>query len=787
MTRGRLPLAVTGAAAAVLLAAAGASAHAVLVRSAPPSGASLSAAPAAVVLEFSEPVAPGLSAATVTDGSGTVVSTVASLSADRRSLTVSLRPLGTGVYTVRWRVLSTADGHATTGFFLFAVGQPVGGQVRGTAAAAPPVSQVAVRWLNFAAALFLAGAAAFYAAVLRPSLASLDPASAALACDAVRPLRRAEAAAAGMLVVGVVGEFILQASALLDAPPAAAWRAGLLGAMLGGTKTGWSVLVRLAGAAVLLVPPTPSGRILRAVLLLWCAIVGAITALFGGPASLGGSPHLPLVILVAVVYGLLGATAAVVIPLVPGVRVPPLWPTSLLAAGTILAGVTVNSHAAALGLAASAVDWAHLAAAGVWVGGLPSLWLVLRRAPPSARTALAAVLVPRFSRAAGVSLLVLAVTGMYGALVHVPSVRALAVTPYGRLLSVKLVLVAAAAGLGAYNRFVLRPRLAARKGERVVARFLRALAAEVSVGAAVVLVVAALTITPPASVTLPAATPPQPPLVLAGMAGPFRVELTVTPAQPGWNRLEVTVRGPAGPLDPASSRVLLRALKLDEDLSPVTLTLQPRGDRFAAEGSEVGLAGLWELHVVVRRRGAPDETVVFPLLLGSVTRKSSDPQALRLLERARRAAVRVRTWREREQIADGAGGVAVTDLELVRPDRLRYRTAGGNEAVIIGSTRYFRTAGGPWEKDTLPNPLSLEGPFAAYLQEPQGAVLGRRGTCADEPCQAVVWRSPGGTAVFGAWVGERTARVYRLLMLAPAHHMTAEASDHDLPLRIAPP
>ncbi len=779
--------AVAIAAAAVLGAASSASAHAVLARSAPPAGASLSAAPAAVILEFSEPVAPGLSTATVTDGTGAVVSTASSLSADRRTLTVSLHPLRQGVYTVRWRVLSTADGHATTGFFLFAVGQPLGRTAGGGTAAAPPSpAQVALRWVNFSAAIFLAGLALFSVAMLRPSLAHLDPPAAVHASDAVRALRRAEVAAAAVLAAGTVGEFVLQASALLDAPPLAVWRTGLGWTMLGGTKTGWSVLVRLAGAAMLLVPPTASGRLFRVALVLWCAIVGAVTALFGGPAALAGSSHLPVVVLVAVVYGLLGAAAAVVIPLVPGVRVPALWASGPLAAGAILAGMTVNSHAAAVGLAASAVDWVHLAAAGAWVGGLPALWLAVRVTHPSARPALAAALVPRFSRLAGASLLVLVVTGAYSALVHVPAVRALAVTPYGRLLAAKLVFVLGAAALGAYNRLVLRPRLAAHEGERAVRSFLRTVAGEISLGAAVLLVVAALTITPPASVTLPAA-PRQPPLALAGMAGPFRVDLTVIPAQPGWNRLEAVVRGPEGPLDPLSARVLVRALKLDEDVSPLTITLQPQGGRFVAEGGELGLAGVWELQVVVRRRGVRDETTTFPLLLGSVPNRPSDPQALRALEQALQAASRVRTWREREQIADGVGGVAVTELDLVRPDRLRFRTGGGNEAVIIGSTRYFRTAGGPWEKDTLPSPVSLQGPFATYLQEPQGTVLGRPGRCGDESCRAVLWRSPGGTAVFAAWVGEKTYRVYRLLMVALAHYMTTEAYDHDAPLRIAPP
>ena len=42
--------------------------------------------------------------------------------ADGTHLSVALKPLPNGVYTVSWRVLSAADGHVTTGAFPFAVG-----------------------------------------------------------------------------------------------------------------------------------------------------------------------------------------------------------------------------------------------------------------------------------------------------------------------------------------------------------------------------------------------------------------------------------------------------------------------------------------------------------------------------------------------------------------------------------------------------------------------------------------------------------------------------------------
>jgi hypothetical protein len=51
----------------------------------------------------------------------------------------------------------------------------------------------------------------------------------------------------------------------------------------------------------------------------------------------------------------------------------------------------------------------------------------------------------------------------------------------------------------------------------------------------------------------------------------------------------------------------------------------------------------------------------------------------------------------------------------------------------------------------------------------------------------VLWESPDGLASFAAWVGDRTHRVYKLLMWAPAHFMTSVLGDFDSPVRVEPP
>lgn len=117
--------------AALLLVAVGvawclgqpADAHSGLRFSSPLSGATLGDSPALVQLTFVE--RPEASLATIrvedTSGSSYHADRPEPVSGDPLSLAVRLRPLGRGVYTVRWRVVSAVDGHASAGAFVFGV------------------------------------------------------------------------------------------------------------------------------------------------------------------------------------------------------------------------------------------------------------------------------------------------------------------------------------------------------------------------------------------------------------------------------------------------------------------------------------------------------------------------------------------------------------------------------------------------------------------------------------------------------------------------------------------
>ena len=164
-------------------------------------------------------------------------------------------------------------------------------------------------------------------------------------------------------------------------------------------------------------------------------------------------------------------------------------------------------HAAAVEpdtLRAIALDGLHVLGAGIWVGGLLPLALLLRAAATDegadARP-YAVLAARRFSRAAVGIVLVLAATGTWLAITHVGNVAGLVGTSYGRLLLAKLALLVLALGLAALNRSVLLPRLGGdgpTVGRPAMRRLAGFVAVEAGLALAILVIVAAMNVTPPA-------------------------------------------------------------------------------------------------------------------------------------------------------------------------------------------------------------------------------------------------------------------------------------------------
>ena len=145
---------------------AAASAHATLEHTAPQFGTRVDRSPKAVTLTFDQSVDALPNAITVYSAHGAVLSGVTRASADKRTISVPVKTLRRGGYTVRWRAVS-ADGHVVSGVFTFGVKMPAPAATDAFGAGGPTTTEHLVRWLYFLALAFLAGGLGFRLLVVR--------------------------------------------------------------------------------------------------------------------------------------------------------------------------------------------------------------------------------------------------------------------------------------------------------------------------------------------------------------------------------------------------------------------------------------------------------------------------------------------------------------------------------------------------------------------------------------------------------------------------------------------
>jgi copper transport protein len=199
----RRAMAATAFATVLLLVLAGpASAHADLVRSDPANGATLGTAPTDLHLTFSETPDASLSAVDLLDAGGAKQPVGAPSPDGTDSLIVPIDgTLADGVYTVAWRVVSSDDGHVTSGAFTFGVGttptEPAAGPT--TTASGPSPLGVASKALLYAGAMLLLAIAAVGIGVFH---------------DAPRARRWLGVVAGALAAVGALGFLVAQQRAI---------------------------------------------------------------------------------------------------------------------------------------------------------------------------------------------------------------------------------------------------------------------------------------------------------------------------------------------------------------------------------------------------------------------------------------------------------------------------------------------------------------------------------------------------------------------------------------------
>jgi len=252
------------------------------------------------------------------------------------------------------------------------------------------------------------------------------------------------------------------------------------------------------------------------------------------------------------------------------------------------------------------VQWVHLVAVGIWIGGLAWLLLAIRTREGPDRGAV----IRRFSWLAGVALLVVAVTGTIRAVNELGgthALRGLLHTSFGVALLVKVGLFAALVALGARNRYVNVPR--AGSEPRRLGSLRRTVAAEILIAAGVLGATAVLSELPPASVVAAAARPTRAQEVVvtgSDFATSVRIRLSVSPGTVGPNVFSARVTDyDTGRPVPAKGVSLTFTLRGRPDLGSSTLQLsRGRGAVWSAQGTAISLDGTWDISALVQEPAA---------------------------------------------------------------------------------------------------------------------------------------------------------------------------------------
>lgn len=552
-------------------------AHAVPVVSNPAANRVVETSPTAVSIEFNEPVVPALSEIRVLTQAGAPVTTGPLRTVDTDNLTLAVdlpEPLPDGPYLVSWRVLSTVDGHTTSGTFSFGVGETAltAVDVDATVTAQLSVLSAIARWLMLTGTALLFGLFAFRLFIWNPVVAEVELSPAEEALDLLQARRSIQIATGGLILIAVslVLIFIDQAAAYR------LWQLDNFQTWI-GTRFGAVWLMRLLLLAL---------------------------------------SHFNLSLFIDVRNGrhdLRGWE----------------WGVGLLLAAALALTSSLVSHSAALSeqtTQAVLIDWVHVLSAGLWAGGLVylalSAWLA-RTLPTLDRAWLNLSVIINFSAAAAISVGFLAATGIYLAWQHVAGWTALIGTAYGLTLLVKLGIAAIMIGLAAFNLLVIKPRLnnayesdTPAPAKQTLLRFRRVVSAE-AVGALLLLLAAGVLTDLQRGVDAPLLADQPGETNVSATVEDVQIDLSIEPALVGPNTFDVTLLNADGAPLMEATDVSARFTFLGQSLGADEAQAAPLGNgRYRLEGSYISLIGDWQVEISVRRPGEYDTFAPFRMRAG---------------------------------------------------------------------------------------------------------------------------------------------------------------------------
>ena len=582
-----LPIVVIAVLAFALGRARPVLAHSVLVRSEPAANAQLPNPPTLINLWFSEPLEPKFSSAKVVDTVGNEFDQHDSRvsAADPTYMTVDVKTIKPGFYSVLWTTVSKVDGHKLQGSFPFIVLNPDGSLPAGSPAPATsssnaggtastgPIDTFAF-WIAVMGAAALFGGTLFALAIGLPAAAVLGSDTERIRAQGMRLQRRLLWIAIGLLLAGLLIILARQIGQIGGVSAA--------GQLLLGTSFGQFLIARLALAL----------------------IAGAI--LFALERLDSSETRAPLLTLMA------------------------------LCGLCILACFSLTAHGDAIGNGsfwATLSDLLHLLGVSIWVGGLASLSTLLllsaRSLPRASRVRYHAAAVAHFSPLAAAAVTLIILTGFFNAVIEVPSLHGLISTSYGRALLVKVALIVPLLAVGGLNAYILRPRLIESAGQqgsaagqaaaRLQKRLSRTALIEASLAAIVLLATGILVILPPTRGVLAEGqqSKPQPNgssiFQNSAQANDLTIQLTVDPNKVGLNTFRVKLANAASVVSDATL-VRLNFTYADPKFGTSELDLPSVGNGvYEAQGANFAQTGRWQVTVAVRRNGFDDAFTSFTI------------------------------------------------------------------------------------------------------------------------------------------------------------------------------
>ena len=292
----------------------------------------------------------------------------------------------------------------------------------------------------------------------------------------------------------------------------------------------------------------------------------------------------------------------------------------LIGAAIAPVGFVLSGHTRTMSPAVVAylADLAHVAAAAVWFGGLIAVIVAVRRRRTDEDPLGAAEAIARFSGWAAITASVLIAAGFVLSWIEVGSLSALTTTLYGRLLLVKMGLVAVVLATAAWNRFRLVPRVAAASLEdpaiddaRSWSTLLRLIRFEVVLLVLILCLTAVLSNVTPAKDSVDTG-----PVTVSAPLGEGTVDVTIDPAKAGRNDIHLYLFDADGRPDDQYSDASIELTLPSQGIGPFEREPVEVGNgHFQVVATDLPLGGTWSLTLTVKpdRFTETKATVTFPI------------------------------------------------------------------------------------------------------------------------------------------------------------------------------